>query len=186
MTKEEIIIALREVEHPGNGDRNIVELGMLGDVDMEGDKVTVNLVFPKHRDPLSEYLIGACKAAIIRHFPQAAVEVKTSIREAPKKKPGLDLGLEELKNVRHLIGVASGKGGVGKSTVAVNLAVALAREGYRVGLADADVYGPSVQSCSRARKGRLPGRTRRCRRLRSIRPENDRYRRGSAGCVQRP
>ena len=144
MTKEEIIIALREVEHPGNGDRNIVELGMLGDVDMEGDKVTVNLVFPKHRDPLSEYLIGACKAAIIRHFPQAAVEVKTSIREAPKKKPGLDLGLEELKNVRHLIGVASGKGGVGKSTVAVNLAVALAREGYRVGLADADVYGPSV------------------------------------------
>ena len=45
MTKEEIIIALREVEHPGNGDRNIVELGMLGDVDMEGDKVTVNLVF---------------------------------------------------------------------------------------------------------------------------------------------
>ena len=144
MTKEEIIIALREVEHPGNGDRNIVELGMLGDVDMEGDKVTVNLVFPKHRDPLSEYLIGACKAAIIRHFPQAAVDVKTSIREAPKKKPGLDLGLEELKNVRHLIGVASGKGGVGKSTVAVNLAVALAREGYRVGLADADVYGPSV------------------------------------------
>ena len=63
-------------------------------------------------------------------------------QDAPKKKPAL--GLEELGQVRHIIGIASGKGGVGKSTVAVNLAVALAREGYRVGLADADVYGPSV------------------------------------------
>lgn len=145
MTSEEIIRILQEVEHPGNGDRNIVELGMVESVQADGNKVTVNLAFPKHRDPLSEYLVGSCKATIIRHFPQAEVEVKTSVKEAaPKKKPGLDLGFEELKNVRHLIGVASGKGGVGKSTVAVNLAVALAREGYRVGLADADVYGPSV------------------------------------------
>ena len=141
MTSEEIIRILQEVEHPGNGDRNIVDLGMVENVQADGNKVTVNLAFPKHRDPLSEYLVGSCKATIIRHFPQAEVEVKTSVKEAaPKKKPGLDLGFEELKNVRHLIGVASGKGGVGKSTVAVNLAVALAREGYRVGLADADVY----------------------------------------------
>lgn len=144
MTKEEIINALREVEHPGNGDRNIVDLGMVDAVETGGDEITVSLVFPKHRDPLAEYLIGSCKAAVIRHFPQATVTVKTSVREAPKKKAGLDLGVEELKGVKHLIGVASGKGGVGKSTVAVNLAVALAREGYRVGLADADVYGPSV------------------------------------------
>ena len=61
----------------------------------------------------------------------------------PKKRP-LELGMEQLADVNHFIAVASGKGGVGKSTVAVNLAVTLARMGYRVGLADADVYGPSI------------------------------------------
>ena len=104
MTSEEIIRILQEVEHPGNGDRDIVDLGMVESVQADGNKVTVNLAFPKHRDPLSEYLVGSCKATIIRHFPQAEVEVKTSVKEAaPKKKPGLDLGFEELKNVRHLM-----------------------------------------------------------------------------------
>jgi len=137
---------LREVEHPAKGDRNIVDLGMVHNVEVGENSVTVTLSFSKHRDPLAEYLIGSAKAAIIRNAPAGThVEVKTVIKdEAPKKKPGLDLGFEELSEVKHIIGIASGKGGVGKSTVSVNLAVALARLGYKVGLADADVYGPSV------------------------------------------
>ena len=145
MKQNEIMKMLYEVQHPAKGDRNIVELGMVEKVETDGSRVTVTLSFPKHRDPLAEYLIGSTKAAIIRHIPGAEVEVKTIVRdEGAQKHIGLDLGYEELENVKYIIGVASGKGGVGKSTVAVNLAVALARLGYKVGLADADVYGPSV------------------------------------------
>ena len=147
---------LQEVEHPAK-DRNIVELGMIEGIEDDGNKIVVTLGFAKHRDPLAEYLIGCAKAAVIRNAPEGTqVEIKTVIREAaPKKKPGLDLGFEELSQVKHIIGIASGKGGVGKSTVSVNLAVALARLGYKVGLADADVYGPSVPKMT-ASEGMVP------------------------------
>lgn len=149
---------LYDVTHPAKGDRNIVELGLVDKVEIDGDNVTITLAFPKHRDPLTEYIVGSTKAAVYRHAPQIKqVEVKTVVKEesAPKKQTGLNLSLDELNNVRHIIGVASGKGGVGKSTVAVNLAVALARLGYKVGLADADVYGPSVPKMT-ATEGALP------------------------------
>ena len=145
ITEGEIMKWLQEVEHPAKGDKNIVELGMVEKVEAQDSKVTVTMSFSKHRDPLAEYLIGSAKASIIRNAPAGTVvEINTVIKEAPKKKAGLELGLEELAEVKHIIGIASGKGGVGKSTVAVNMAIALARLGYKVGLADADVYGPSV------------------------------------------
>ena len=155
--ENQIITWLQEVEHPAKGDKNIVELGMVEKIEAGEGKVTVTLSFPKHRDPLAEYLIGSAKASIIRNAPAGTqVEVKTIIKEAaPKKKPGLDLGFEEVEGIKHIIGIASGKGGVGKSTVAVNLAIALARLGYKVGLADADVYGPSVPKMT-ATEGQMP------------------------------
>ena len=156
INREDITLWLQEVEHPAKGDKNIVELGMVEDIQVNGESVIVTLGFAKHRDPLAEYLIGSAKAAVIRNAPAGTqVEIMTIVKEAPKKKPGLDLGFEELAQVKHIIGIASGKGGVGKSTVAVNLAVALARLGYKVGLADADVYGPSVPKMT-ASEGLVP------------------------------
>lgn len=150
MNNKEILDLLRNVKHPGKGDIDIVELGMVEEIIVNEGKVEVVLAFSKHRDPLTEYLVGSARATLYRHLPKAfEVEVKAVVKEedlANKKKSNNvnDLTLDEINNVRHIIGIASGKGGVGKSTIAVNLAVALARLDYKVGLADADVYGPSV------------------------------------------
>ena len=145
MSVEEIRESLREVHHPAREDRDIVELGMVQDIETSDGCVTVTLGFPKQRDPLKKYIIGATRATLIRHLGQGVKsEVKEIEIDAPAQKKGTEFTKETLLSVKHIIGIASGKGGVGKSTVAVNLAVALARLGYKVGLADADVYGPSV------------------------------------------
>lgn len=144
--REDILKYLCEVHHPARKDQDIVALGMVHDVEIAENSVTVTLAFTKRRDPLAEYLIGAARAALIRKLPAGtASEVRTVVvDEVRPRRQKLELDAVQLSGVRHIIGIASGKGGVGKSTVAVNLACALARLGYKAGLADADVYGPSV------------------------------------------
>ena len=145
MNQNDIIQWLSAVEHPGQGDRSIVDLGMVDKIELWDGRVEVTLAFPKRPDPLKQYLVGAARAAIYRNAPGGTeVEVKTVVKDPAPEKKKLELTLDQVSEVSHIIGIASGKGGVGKSTVAVNLAIALARLGYKVGLADADVYGPSV------------------------------------------
>jgi ATP-binding protein involved in chromosome partitioning len=144
MTAEEIKEYLREVHHPAKEDRDIVDLGMVQGIEIGDGSVVVTLGFPKQRDPLRKYIVGATRATLIRHLGKdVQAEVREVEIETPARK-GTEFTKETLLSVKHIIGIASGKGGVGKSTVAVNLAVALARLGYKVGLADADVYGPSI------------------------------------------
>lgn len=134
-----ILDALRTVRYPGNG-KNIVELDMVADdIRIDGNRVSFSLVFSKPTDPFMRSLVKSAEAAIhTRISPEVEVTVNTVTPQAPAEKAPL------LPGVKNIVGVSSGKGGVGKSTIAANLAVALAREGYRVGLVDADIFGPSV------------------------------------------
>lgn len=137
-----ILDALKNVRYPGNG-KNLVELEMVeDDMRIDGNKVSFSLIFEKSTDPFIKSVVKAAETAILTYV-SPDVEIKGNIA-VKTRRPIPQKPANPLPGVKNIIGVSSGKGGVGKSTVASNLAVALAREGYKVGLLDADIFGPSV------------------------------------------
>ena len=133
--------ALRKVRYPGFS-RDIVSFGLVREIRIQGGNVTAQLVLTTSEPAVARQIRDEAHAALAAVRGVGHVEIKVDV-QAPAQAAGVP-GPAKLEGVERTIAVASGKGGVGKSTVAANLAVALAATGIRVGLCDCDLYGPSI------------------------------------------
>ncbi len=138
ITEEKVLAALSHVEDP-DLKKDLVTLKMIKDVKIEDKKVAFTLELTTPACPLKDMLKNACINAV-KHFVDAAAEIEINITSRVTKP----VDTSQLKAIKNIVLISSGKGGVGKSTVSSNLAVTLAADGAKVGLIDADIYGPSV------------------------------------------
>ncbi len=140
VTEEAVLNSLRSVEDP-DLKRDVVSLGFIKKLNIEGGRVSFDLELTTPACPIKSQLKTAAEEAVRRIEGVTEVNVEVTSNVSAHRVPGSE---EILPDVKNIVAIASGKGGVGKSTVSVSLAVALAKSGARVGLLDTDIYGPSI------------------------------------------
>ncbi|MDR0412402.1 MAG: Mrp/NBP35 family ATP-binding protein [Dysgonamonadaceae bacterium] len=138
---QSILETLKSIRYPGTKE-DIVARGMIDDIQIDGNKVHLSLLSGKANDPFIKSIVKAAEQLLARTFGDG-IDIRGNITVKTRQAAPVETA-PPLPQVKNILAVASGKGGVGKSTVSANLAVALARLGYRVGLLDADIHGPSI------------------------------------------
>ena len=156
MYPQQVIDALRHVRYPGTG-KDLIESGMLeDDIRISGFEVSFSLIFEKDNDPFMKSVLKAAEVALQTYIdPNISAHIHTKfVKQNLKPSNNAEGANAQTIHAKHIIAIHSGKGGVGKSTVTANLAIALANRGYSVGLLDADIHGPSIPKMFRCEDAR--------------------------------